>query len=217
MVIKKAGTTSIQLNFNLDKHGEVEMLKKLLRRIRDKEEGITGLETAIILIAFVIVASVFAYVVLSAGLFSSQKAKEAVTAGIETTMATVEIRGNMVARMQSSRVTEIYFCVGIPSAGSSVDFSPSSANVSPMVISYMDADNMLPSVNFTIQRLSTINNDFLLDHNELFQVTVAIPTSGNISIGPYDSFSLEVKPPDGPVMTVERTIPGRVSQYVNLH
>ena len=193
------------------------MLKKLLRRILDKEEGITGLETAIILIAFVIVASVFAYVVLSAGLFSSQKAKEAVTAGIQTTMATVEIRGNMVAKMESSRVTEIYFCVGIPSAGSSVDFNPSSANISPLIISYMDADNMLPTVNFTVQRLSTINSDYLLDHNELFQVTVQIPTSGNISIGPYDSFALEVKPPDGPVLAVERTIPGRVSQYVNLH
>ncbi len=193
------------------------MLNRLIRRIRKSEEGITGLETAIILIAFVIVASVFAYVVLSAGLFSSQKAKEAVTAGIETTMATVEIRGNIVAKMESSQVSEIYFCVGIPSAGSAVDFNPPSANISPLVVSYMDADNILPSVNWTLQKLSTINSDNLLDHNELFQVTVLIPISGNISIGPYDSFSLEIKPPDGPVLAVERTIPGRVSQYVNLH
>ncbi|MCK4273982.1 MAG: hypothetical protein KAW90_03740, partial [Dehalococcoidales bacterium] len=63
------------------------MIKRLLKRIREKQEGITGLETAIILIAFVIVASVFAYVVLSAGLFSSQKAKEAVNAGLQSTMA----------------------------------------------------------------------------------------------------------------------------------
>jgi len=192
-------------------------MKKLLERIRKRQEGITGLETAIILIAFVIVASVFAYVVLSAGLFSSQKAKEAVTAGIETTMATVEIRGNIVAKMEASEVTEIYFCVGIPSAGHAVDFNPSSANISPLVISYHDADNFLPTVNWTIQKLSTINNDNLLDHNELFQVTVIIPTSGNISIGPSDRFALEVKPPDGPVLSVERTVPGRISQYVNLH
>ena len=190
---------------------------RLLGRIRQNQEGLTGLSTAIILIAFVIVASVFAYVVLSAGLFSSQKAKEAVTAGIQTTMATVEIRGNIVAKMVDSKVTEIYFCVGIPSAGSAVDFNPSSANISPLVISYHDADNLLPSVNFTIQKLSTINSDNLLDHNELFQVTIVLPTTGNISIGPYDSFALEVKPPDGPVLAVERTVPGRVSQYVNLH
>ena len=193
------------------------MIKRLLKRIREKQEGITGLETAIILIAFVIVASVFAYVVLSAGLFSSQKAKEAVNAGLQSTMATVEIRGNVIVKMENSVVTEIYFCVGIPSAGSPVDSNPSSENISPLVISYSDADNLLPSVNWTIEKLSMINPDNILDPNELFQVTVIVPTSGNVSIGPYDSFSLEVKPADGPVLTVERTIPGRVSQYVNLH
>jgi flagellin FlaB len=193
------------------------MFKKLWRRIREREEGITGLETAIILIAFVIVASVFAYVVLSAGLFSSQKAKEAVTAGLQATMATVEVRGNVIVKMESSEVTEIYFCVGIPAAGSSVDFNPPSENISPLVISYMDAENILPTCNWSLEKLTMINTDNLLDHNELFRITVQIPSTGNISIGPYDSFSLEVKPPDGPVMILERTIPGRVSQYVNLH
>ncbi len=192
-------------------------MKTILAKLRAREEGITGLETAIILIAFVIVASVFAYVVLSAGLFSSQKAKEAVTAGLESTMATIEVRGNIIARMEASEVREIYFCVGIPRAGSAVDFSPSSENVSPIVISYSDREHYLPSINWTVERLSEVNNDYLLDYNELFQVTVIIPTSGNISIGPYDQFSLELKPPDGPTLVFERTIPGRVSQYINLH
>ena len=192
-------------------------MHRLLQRIRQKQEGITGLETAIILIAFVIVASVFAYVVLSAGLFSSQKAKEAVNAGVQSTMSTVELKGNIVAKMQSSVVTELYFCVGIPAAGTPVDFTPTSVNSSKVIISYFDADNLLPSVNWTVQRLATINNDYLLDPNELFQVTVIMPTTGNVSIGPYDSFALEVKPPDGPVLPIERTVPGRVSQYVNLH
>ncbi len=49
------------------------MLKRLIKSLRRDERGITGLETAIILIAFVVVASVFAYIVLSAGIFSSQK------------------------------------------------------------------------------------------------------------------------------------------------
>ena len=45
------------------------MFKKFFRH----EKGITGLETAIILIAFVVVAAVFAYTALSAGLFATQK------------------------------------------------------------------------------------------------------------------------------------------------
>jgi flagellin FlaB len=192
-------------------------MKKLLQKIRQKQEGITGLETAIILIAFVIVASVFAYVVLSAGLFSSQKAKEAVNAGVRSTMSVIELKGNVVAKMESSVVTELYFNVGIPAAGTPVDFTPTTNSTNTVVISYFDADNLIPSVNWTIQKLSTINSDNLLDPNELFQLTVILPTSGNVSVGPYDSFALEIKPPDGPVLPIERTVPGRINQYVNLY
>jgi flagellin FlaB len=192
-------------------------MKRLFKRIRKSQEGITGLETAIILIAFVIVASVFAYVVLSAGLFSSQKAKEAVSAGIQSTMATVEVRGNIVGRMVNGVLADVTFCVGVPAAGSPVDFTPSGNGTQLVVVSYSDADHYIPSVNWTIQRLSYGNDDYLLDPNELFQMTVIMPTTDNISIGSYDSFSLEIKPPDGPVLSFERTMPSRISQYVNLH
>ena len=67
------------------------MLKGLYKSLRRDERGITGLETAIILIAFVVVASVFAYTVLSAGIFSSQKGQEAVYAGLSEARATMEI------------------------------------------------------------------------------------------------------------------------------
>ena len=46
------------------------------------------------------------------------------------------------------------------------------------------------------------------------QIEVIIEYPSNI---PYDSFSLEIKPPDGPVLPIERTVPGRVNQYVNLY
>ena len=46
---------------------------------------------------------------------------------------------------------------------------------------------------------------------------VTVNVSDNVSIGAYDRFALEIKPPDGPVLTIDRTIPARISQYVNLH
>lgn len=51
-------------------------LIKAIQNLDHGERGMTGLETAIILIAFVTVAVVFAYAVLSAGLFSSERSKE---------------------------------------------------------------------------------------------------------------------------------------------
>ena len=72
------------------------MRNKLTSFLRG-EKGITGLETAIILIAFVVVASVFAYTVLSAGIFSSEKGKEAIHAGLEEARSTMEPRGSVIA------------------------------------------------------------------------------------------------------------------------
>jgi archaeal flagellin FlaB len=193
------------------------MWKRILKRLRGKERGITGLETAIILIAFVIVASVFAYVVLSAGLFASQKTKEAINAGLQSTMSTLEIKGNVVAKMENSKVTHIFFGMGLPAAGTPVDFGASVNGTNLLVVSYSDQTSLLPSCNWTINKLVTVNNDDILDPLELFQLNVALPVTGNVTLGAYQTFSMEIKPADGPVLVFERTIPGRVSSYVNLH
>ena len=73
------------------------MHNRLFRRLPQNQRGITGLETAIILIAFVVVASVFAYTVLSAGIFSSEKGKEAIFSGLESARSSMELVGNVKA------------------------------------------------------------------------------------------------------------------------
>ena len=74
-----------------------KMLNRMFQGLRQDRRGITGLETAIILIAFVVVASVFAYTVLSAGIFSSEKGKQAVHAGLESARASFELVGSVKA------------------------------------------------------------------------------------------------------------------------
>jgi len=76
------------------------MLRKLANRIHRGERGITGLETAIILIAFVVVAAVFAYTALSAGLFATQKSQEAVYSGLEEVQSTMTIKGAVIAKAE---------------------------------------------------------------------------------------------------------------------
>ena len=75
-------------------------MRNLIGRITEgsrSQRGITGLETAIILIAFVVVASVFAYTVLTAGIFSSQKSNEAVNAAIDEVRSSIIVGGNTLA------------------------------------------------------------------------------------------------------------------------
>lgn len=189
----------------------------------ENQKGITGIETAIILIAFVIVASVFAYVVLSAGLFSTQKAKEAIHAGLEEARSTIEVKGNIYGRMVSSVLQEVYFTVGTTAGGESIDFSDTSSNSSNLVIiSYSDNYQIFPSVNWTMTKLNTVDTDNMLDNNELFMITVDLTVvSANATPeqlpGPYHTFQLEIKPPVGAVLILERTLPARVDQIVNLY
>ncbi|MBN1195149.1 MAG: flagellin, partial [Methanomicrobiaceae archaeon] len=53
-----------------------------MRKMMNTDEAFTGLEAAIVLIAFVVVAAVFSYVVLGAGFFTTQKSQEVVYTGV---------------------------------------------------------------------------------------------------------------------------------------
>jgi len=191
------------------------MFTGLVRRLKKDQSGITGLETAIILIAFVMVASVFSYVVLSAGLFSSQKAKQAIQQGLDQSTGAIEVRGNVVAVVENSTVTDVYLPLSTVSGGKAIDFTDTSGD-NMVVITYADASRYVPSANWTLEKITTVNDDNLLDENELFMVKVHLSgISSNLTA--YHSFSLEVKPPTGAVLLVERTIPARLSGIINLY
>ena len=67
------------------------------RGVLSGQRGVTGLETAIILIAFVVVASVFAFTVLSTGIFSAERGKETIHAGLRGARSSLELKGSVVA------------------------------------------------------------------------------------------------------------------------
>ena len=113
-------------------------LLRLIKRVSREEEGITGLETAIILIAFVVVATVFAFVVLSTGLFSSERGKEAVYAGLQKTEGSLELRGSVIANTDGTTVTSIVFDLANAAGGPPVNLDPA-ATSNKMVIDYRDA------------------------------------------------------------------------------
>jgi len=75
----------------------IDKLMKAMHRLHTGQRGMTGLETAIILIAFVTVAAVFGYAVLSAGIFSAEKGKETVYAGLEQAKSSMELKGSVIA------------------------------------------------------------------------------------------------------------------------
>ncbi len=111
-------------------------IKNLVRRLGE-QRGITGLETAIILIAFVVVAAVFAFVVLSTGLFSSERSKETVYAGLEKTRGSMELSGAVIATSDGTEVTDISFDVTLAAGGSAVNWD-AAATTNRTIVSFID-------------------------------------------------------------------------------
>jgi flagellin FlaB len=211
--------------------GGSEMLKGLYKTLRRDERGITGLETAIILIAFVVVASVFAYTVLSAGIFSSQKGQEAVYAGLSEARATMEIKGSMFAKGNDTGGTgnlTVYqgsFTLTNAMKGQAIDLSPNDPvgnNTHVTIISYTDRLQHVSDLPWTVQFIGKDNGDNLLEQDEQAVVTVNLATVADgglltTSPGTYDSFTIEVKPVTGASLILNRTLPGRIDPVMDLH
>jgi flagellin FlaB len=191
------------------------MLKKLARKTHRDERGITGLETAIILIAFVVVASVFAYTVLSAGIFSSQKGQEAVYSGLEQARSTLELNGSVIARANSTAVTEVIFSVSNALDGEAIDLTDTTGN-NVTVISYSSSTMRTEELDWTVDYQGYGDDDNLLEAGEMFEITVDMTGAGE-AVGTYHTFTLEVKPPIGAVLIIERTTPASLDSVMILN
>jgi len=177
------------------------MLRKIINKISRNQKGITGLETAIILIAFVVVASVFAYTVLSAGIFSSQKGKEAIYSGLDEARAAVEPKGSMLAYKGEVGVTEtavkIAFTVTNALEGQAIDLTPpyvvdgggdlaDSTYDNVCLVTYIDNKQLINDVAWTINFIGKNNGDYLLESGEQAVITVWMvnyTTAGGYALG----------------------------------
>ena len=185
----------------------------LARRIRE-ERGITGLETAIVLIAFVVVAAVFAFVVLSTGLFSSERGKETVYAGLAKTRGSMELTGGVIASSNTTELTAITFDLTLAAGGDQVNLNPTDTT-NRTVISYQDVDNNVADVTYTTTVI-TGNADNLLEAGELFEINIDLTQAAltAVSVTTNETFTFEVKPPSGSYMVIQRTTPASINKSV---
>ena len=214
---------------------------RALRRGHKDERGITGLETAIILIAFVTVAAVFGYAVLSAGIFSAEKGKEVVYLGLEEAKSTMELKGACIAQGvdatgtttdNCTKVCSIKFTVSNAVAGEPIDLSDkSTGNTNRCILSYVDQNQYHNNLRWKRSWVGYNDGDKLLETGEKAEITLYLveasqiadagdadyANSGITALTANTQFTIEFKPPMGAVVTVERTIPPDIDKIMDLH
>ena len=190
-------------------------------KLRGDQRGITGLETAIVLIAFVVVASVFAFAVLSTGLLGSEKSKEVVLGGLAETSATLTLRGSVVGTKNSSNawVDTIKFTLtSAAQAAEAVDLSTAGT-----VITYLDKDHAVNCVNpdsgsapkCSWAAVWIIGSGNLVDPNEQVDVTVDISNMTPV-LKKSVEFTIQIRPSRGAVVIVNRTTPAELKTIMDL-
>lgn len=194
------------------------------------QRGMTGLETAIILIAFVTVAAVFAYAVLSAGLFSAERGKETVYAGLQQAKANMEVSGSVIVTADNANtaITEIRFTVRNAISGTPIDMTPNDGltlNTNRCILSLTTSKAYFNNIPWKCESIGNDDGDNLLESGEQLEVIVdltgawtADETTGNWSpIGINDWFNIQVKPMLGSTMTLQRTLPAGLDEIMDLH
>jgi flagellin FlaB len=120
------------------------------------DEGFTGLEAAIVLIAFVVVAAVFSYVVLGAGFFTTQKAQETVYSGVAQSTSNIQMIGQVygIASATPTQIDKIQFSLGLAPGAPTLDLSkmvivvtqPGTAAINQYIYTASDASTTAFSV-----------------------------------------------------------------------
>jgi len=106
---------------------------KLFRKgKRNAHRGIIGMEAAIILIAFVIVAAALAFVVLNMGFATTQKAKTSITSALSEAGSSLLVSGTIIGDSINSadNMTTIMIPIKLISGGDTIDLNTTRATVS---------------------------------------------------------------------------------------
>ncbi|HEU98126.1 MAG TPA: flagellin [Fervidicoccus fontis] len=213
-----------------------------------KKRGIVGIEAAIVLIAFVIVAAALAFVALNMGLFTTQKSKEVIGKGLGEASTALEVDGSVLGISNSTHIVEVSVPIKTSAGVSAVDLAPSRVTIGVIVggtsfeniykgiLYYNSTDgylyNATDGTTFSATNLSdlstnsiantiwttsptspeayvvilkNVNYDSVLEFSEKAIVLINMGTAN--SLPPYGKLSVEIRPPEGAPLTVERTMP----------
>ena len=192
-----------------------------MSKLVENEDAFTGLEAAIVLIAFIVVAAVFSYVMLGAGFFATGEAQRTVHTGVGQATSNLEVAGPVVVMAGTSGsaaiVKEIAFFLQLAAGGASVDMKKVTFTVSTTgdikTYEYSDVAQVWYKDGNPQSGVggSGGGEDDMLDKFESVKITVKSTDDGSAIILPIIKtnarFTVEVKPDIGAALPINRIAP----------
>jgi flagellin FlaB len=187
--------------------------------------GLTGLETAIILVAFVITSSAFAFVVLNMGQLSAEQAQSVISSSMEESSTALKMDPNIIGTF--SNVTGAQSTICLTKATLYISLSqgqvPIDMDDSKVVITYSNprCQGVVYDSNTNVTTITPVSGDgdTMLEAGEKFKVVIDFtaidksamdPAQGdmnNVYTHPYEQLRIEIQPSSGAKLSIERIIP----------
>ena len=205
-------------------------------KVRRDQSGITGLETAIVLIAFIVVAAVFAFAVLTTGLFTTERARDTTVSAVGEAQSTLSPKGAVIAEANPGldEVDVIRFKLANASGAEGVDLAGATT-----LLTYSD-QNQSANVTFNVGAVLgfdcaaavaadddvcwshnwIIGDGDTLDGGEIVEFTVQVEDLGDAAfstlLGANQRFKIEIIPGKGAVIPISRKTPLELAVVMNL-
>ena len=190
-----------------------------------QENAFTGLEAAIVLIAFVIIASVFTHLILSAGILTTQSAQDTIHTGTSNAGSAMYVSGNIKGvRTQLTNPTSIRsVLIPLRTIGKSegIDIRTmrirviSESNLEELTLNQTYMNINPRSGRWSVQSSLNSDGDALLEEGEEFLINATLLYSADMV--PYHTFTIELKSVDGGIpLRITRTIPSALFPLTNL-
>jgi len=184
------------------------------------EPAFTGLEAAIVLIAFVVVAAVFSYVVLGAGFFTTQKSQETIYRGVEQASSNIQMVGNVYgigSGTNPTQINKIQFNLALAPGAPALDISKMIIVVSlpgQGAVTQLTYSSSLTTATFTFTDPSASDAAITtLSGQKQGVVNIHLPTALDKS----GKINIEVRPSVGAALPFIRTAPAAIESTQALH
>ena len=178
------------------------------------DHAFTGLEAAIVFIAFIVVASVFAYAVVGAGIATSQKDQEVMHAALKKSGSAIRPGQTVIAKLNSqSYLNFVEFDLETATDLAAVDMGGVVYSITTKDVSVVFPPGD-PHIKKITWRYRKDNND-LLEAGEVVTVKLDLLS---MKIQQGETFTIAMTTADGAAASLTRTIPAGVGRnfYVEL-
>jgi len=198
-------------------------MDQLMRCIRRNKRGIVGIEAAIVLIAFVVIAAALAYVVINMGFYSAQKAKSTIDKGIEEATSALELDGFIVGYANNSVVQCLAIPLKLAVGQEQVDLASNTTLVAVFGTNFALSDIYENAISTTNENLTELminvtnapsaasylfndDGDTVLEQNE--KAYMVINFGDTYALTSYSKVKVEIRTSRGAALMIQREIPG---------